>query len=96
MNVRFLVEAQRDVDQAFAWYEDQVVGLGYDFLDELDASIRLILSYPAGFAVVEKDIRRCLLKRFPFSVVYGTEGASIVVVAVAHMKMNPDHWSQRA
>lgn len=71
MNVRFLIEAEQDVDEAFAWYEEQVIGLGYDFLDELDQAVRLICSYPDGFMRIDADLKHCYMKRFPFSIVYG-------------------------
>ncbi len=46
MKVRFLTLAQREVDDAVSWYEQQAVGLGLEFLDELDRVVRLVRSYP--------------------------------------------------
>ena len=45
-------------------YEDQEVGLGYDFSAEVFAAIQNIVNYPDAWPVIEKDIRRCLVNRF--------------------------------
>ena len=50
MNVRFLTLADKEVDDAAAWYEEQAEGLSRDFLDELDRAVRLIRIYPASGA----------------------------------------------
>ncbi len=89
MNVRFLSEAKNEMDDAFLWYEEQVTGLGYDFLGAVDDGIYLISSFPNSYEVVRDELRRCILKRFPFCVIYGVENDVIVVVAVAHMKKFP-------
>lgn len=87
--------AKAELDEAFAWYEDQVVGLGYEFLDAFDQSIRLIASFPELFEEIECGVRRCLVNRFPYGVLYGIDGDSIVVVAVAHLKREPTFWIDR-
>jgi plasmid stabilization system protein ParE len=66
--VSFLPLAQAELDDAFNWYEDQAVGLGYEFLRELDQSIRLIASFPKFHPLVGNKIRRCLVNRFPYGV----------------------------
>lgn len=42
MKIRFLTLAQREVDDAVNWYEQQTEGLGKRFLDELDRAVRLV------------------------------------------------------
>ncbi|MGI9067174.1 MAG: hypothetical protein ACR2HX_12335 [Pyrinomonadaceae bacterium] len=46
MNIRFLILADQEVDDAVAWHDEQTEGLGRDFLDELDRVVRLIKTYP--------------------------------------------------
>jgi hypothetical protein len=48
MNIRFLDPAQREVDDAVAWYDEQDPdeNLGLDFLDSLDRSLQLIRTFP--------------------------------------------------
>jgi len=44
---------------------------------------------------IERDIRRCLFARFPYSLIYGVEEQTIVVIAVAHSHRVPDYWMDR-
>jgi len=95
MKVRFLTPAQAEVDDAVTWYDSQAQGLGLQFLDELDRAIRRIVSYPLSHADIEKGLRRCLLSRFPYGIIYGLDSETIVVVAVAHLHREPRYWVDR-
>jgi plasmid stabilization system protein ParE len=95
MKIAFLPTAQNELDDAFSWYEEQAVGLGYEFLDEIDKSLRLIASYPELQPLVDKKVRRCLANRFPYGIFYGVAGSTIIVVAVAHLKRKPAYWRSR-
>lgn len=94
MNVRFLRLAQRDVDDAFEWHEQQSEGLGTAFLDELDRSVRLVRAYPLVANQIEPEIRRFLFPHFPYSLIYGIDRETIVVIAVAHQHREPGHWAR--
>ncbi len=95
MNIRFLKLAQTEVDEAVVWYEGKAEGKGRDFLDELDRVVRLVKAYPLASAEIEPEIRRCLFARFPCSLVYGIDGQTIVVVALAHSHRQPRYWIDR-
>jgi plasmid stabilization system protein ParE len=95
MKVRFLTPAQAEVDDAVTWYDSQAQGLGLQFLDELDRAIRRIVSYPLSHADIKEGLRRCLLSRFPYGIIYGLDSETIVVVAVAHLHREPRYWVDR-
>jgi len=95
MKIRFLTLAEDEVDDAVIWYNEQVEGLGREFLDELDRAVRLVRRYPNATTEVESGIRRCVLARFPYSLIYGIEEESIVVIAVAHLHRQPRYWADR-
>ena len=95
MKVEFLETAQTELDQAFQWYEMQQQNLGKQFLNEFDAAVRRIVAYPEAYLLIEKEIRRCLIKRFPYGVWYGIEADKIIVIAVAHLHRQPDYWLSR-
>lgn len=95
MNTRFLDRAATDIDDAFLWYEDQVVGLGYSFLAAISDAVSLIRSHPDGFPIVRGSLRRCLLNRFPYGLVYSVENGEIVVAAVAHTRRYPAYWEEK-
>jgi len=94
MNIRFLTLAQKEVDDSVRWYDEQA-SLGRDFLDELDRAVRLIKSYPLAATEIEAGIRRCLLHRFPYALIYGIDEEAIVVIALAHLHRKPRYWSDR-
>ncbi|MBM3285552.1 MAG: type II toxin-antitoxin system RelE/ParE family toxin [Candidatus Aminicenantes bacterium] len=93
--VRFLTLAQQEVDDAVAWYNEQVNGLGQEFLDELNRGIRRVAAFPMSCPEIDPGLRRCLLARFPYGLVYSLEGDTIVVVAVAHLHREPRYWVDR-
>ena len=72
-----------------------LVPLGKIFLDEIERAERLIKESPATWPILEGNLRRYLLRRFPFGIIYFQETKEIVVVAVAHLHRNPDYWKER-
>jgi len=95
VKIRFLSVARQELDDAFDWYESQSAGLGYEFLDELDRAVRRIKVYPDSCMELVPGLRRALLSRFPYGLIYGQEPAAIVVVAVAHLHREPRYWIDR-
>ena len=93
--VRFLTLAQQEVDDTVAWYNEQVDGLGQEFLDELNRGVRRVAAFPTACPEIGSGLRRCLLARFPYGLVYSLEGDTIVVVAVAHLHREPRYWVDR-
>lgn len=95
MKIRFLTLADREVDEAVVWFEQQAEGLSRDFLDELDRAVRLVKRHPYLAAEIEPEIRRFLFARFPYSLIYGIDLETIVVIAVAHNHRKPRYWAER-
>ena len=95
MKIDFLDLARQELDDAFDWYEAQAPGLGYDFLSEIDRAVRRILVYPQSAAIIETGLRRVLINRFPYGIIYGLDEDRVVVVAVAHLHREPCYWIDR-
>ena len=95
MKINFLPIAQAELDGAFDWYQEQMIGLGYDFLEALNNTLRLIVSYPELPPVMSGNIRRYLLNRFPYAIYYGVADERIVVIAVSHLRRKPEYWLVR-
>jgi plasmid stabilization system protein ParE len=95
MKIRFLTLAQQELDDAVAWYESQQPGLGLQFLNEIDRTIKRIVIYPKSCAEIEDGIRRCLIKRFPYGVIYGIEHDTVIIIAVSHLHRKPRYWYRR-
>jgi len=96
LNVRFLAIAQRETDDAVTWYNEQLDGLGQEFLDELDRTVRRTVAFPLSCGEIEPGLRRCLMARFPYGIIYGIDGDGLVVIAVAHLHREPRYWIDRA
>ncbi|MEI6150787.1 MAG: type II toxin-antitoxin system RelE/ParE family toxin [bacterium] len=92
MKVRFLFTAERELQDAFEWYENQVPGLGAELIVEVDRSVRLVMQYPETCADLGEGIRRMLVNRFPYGVWYAVEGDTIVVYAIAHLHRKPRRY----
>ena len=89
-------EAEADLAEAFQWYEQQVRGLGDQFLLCVDAVMASIERNPQLYPVVHKGvIRRALTRRFPYGVFFVEGERSVSVIAVAHVKRNPRFWKDR-
>jgi len=95
MNIRLLEPAQAELDEAIAWYAKQAPGLDDAFLIETLKVIKLIEQFPAAWHPLTPQIRRCRLKRFPYSVVYTQDVDDILILAVAHQHRKPNYWRAR-
>lgn len=73
MILRYTGRAKDDLATAFAWYEQQRRGLGFEFLDCVKAGIETILQMPKLYAKHHVHFRRTLVRRFPFSIFYTIE-----------------------
>ena len=84
--------AQREIGEAYTWYEEQLPGLGARFLEALDTQFEAIASSPALFAETQRGIRRAFLSRFPYGVFYASRSDLISVLAVIHAARHPRRW----
>jgi toxin ParE1/3/4 len=62
--------AAADVEDAWRWYEARREGLGDEFLKVAQATLESICAHPESAPVVHRDIRRKLLRRFPYGFFY--------------------------
>ncbi len=88
-------EVYEELEEARAWYEDHAVGLGDEFLDEVERAVSTIQSSPEAWPTYSHQTRRFLVHRFPFSVVYRYDKMKIQIVAVAHQRRKPGYWMSR-
>ena len=95
MKHRFVDEALAEFIAAARYYNKQVPGLGETFADEVETGIEIILSDPSLWRVIEEDVRRYLIKRFPYGIYYTIENEAIIIWAVKHLHRDPDYWQHR-
>jgi plasmid stabilization system protein ParE len=92
---RYLPPAEEEMTEAAIFYEDQSRGLGVEFLDDVQRTIDRLRDNPMLGQVVVDDLRRGLLARFPFSLLYVIESDSLLIVAVSHQRRRPEYWRDR-
>lgn len=95
MKYGFHPEAEAEFLDAIEYYEGCKPGLGYEFAIEVHSTIENILSYPNAWTILEENIRRCQVRRFPYGIVYSQDGDVIFVLAVMHLHRDPDCWKNR-
>ena len=95
MSLRLLEPAQRELDDAIAWYAVQAPGLGDAFLLETLKVFRLIEQHPSAWHPLSENTRRCRLSRYPYAVIYTSDDAGLLVMAIAHLHRKPDYWRHR-
>ena len=90
-------EAERDLADAHAWYESQRQGLGSEFLRSVEATLAAITRSPEMYPCIHEQVRRALVRRFPYGIFYVVDHdpARVVVLAVMHARRSPQTWQQR-
>lgn len=88
-------EAEQDLAEAYAWYEEQRIGLGEEFLSCVDACIEAFRRMPEMHAVVYENYRRALVRRFPYTVFYEYVEGTVTVYCVFHTSQDPEKWLRR-
>jgi plasmid stabilization system protein ParE len=93
--VRFLRPAEQEMLDAARFYELQSHGLGTDFIDKIDSAARDIGMHPDRWPVVRCSLRRRLIHRFPYALLYRVDAEEVVVLATMHVHRRPDYWIDR-
>jgi plasmid stabilization system protein ParE len=92
---RFLLPAELEMLDAARYYESQSPQLGVDFLEKVESAVRDVKQNPERWPVIRLDIRRRLVHRFPYGILYRVAPDEIVIVAVMHLHRRPDYWVDR-
>ncbi len=93
--IEFHSEAAEEVVATIKWYQARSPAVAEAFARELERAIQKILDAPERWPRDSTGLRRLLLHRFPFSVVYRVEVQCVKVIAVAHAHRRPRYWLSR-
>ena len=93
--VRFLDPAERELLDAAVYYQRQSQGLGIDFLDKIEAASDDIAQDPERWPPIRQGVRRRLIHRFPYALLYRIDPTEVVILAVMHLHRRPDYWIDR-
>jgi hypothetical protein len=95
MPIEFFPEAEQEMIEAALYYQSLSSGLGNEFLAAVERAVHSIATSPQTWPILEGDLRRRLIKRFPFGILYRIEPDEILIVAVAHLRKKPGYWKKR-
>jgi plasmid stabilization system protein ParE len=94
-NVIVRPEAAREIQEAFDWYEGRGEGLGLEFLRAADACLSGVRRNPSAFQPVHDQVRRALLRKFPYALFYLLSDDTLVIIACFHVRRSPADWQRR-
>lgn len=87
--------AQRELDEAAAYYDAESPGLGSAFLSEFEHALQQIRALPEAAPVGLGSVRVRVLVAFPYSLHYALLGDAVLVLALAHHSRRPFYWRER-
>lgn len=98
MQILFHPDAQGELNHAISHYESNEPGLGNQFAIEIFAAVERIKANPGMWPILDHQIRRCLVHRFPYGVIYSVDEqrSQVLILAVMHLHRQPGYWSGRS
>lgn len=93
--VRLLPEAEFDLAQAAIFLETRVPGLGADFTAQADSAIDRLRENPRVGTELNPGVRKLMIRRFPYNLIYRVLPDFVLVLAVAHHRRRPGYWRER-
>jgi plasmid stabilization system protein ParE len=95
LRVMFHELAEVELNEATQYYASEVASLGLAFLAEVERSIEQIRDHPEAAPIIHKIVRRRLLRRFPYSILYTIGDDAVHILAIANQKRRPFYWHRR-
>ena len=92
---RFHPEAELEMNQAAAWYESHQKNLGKRFIVSIQDALNRIQLHPELYPIIEGDVHRCLVKTFPFGILFRISPGMIIITAVMNLNRDPGYWKDR-
>ena len=94
-SLRFDAAAERELHEAFDFYELESPGLGEVFLAEIERRLAQIAAFPEASESLSEGVRRRLLHTFPYALLYSLRADEVRILAVAHQRRRPFYWEDR-
>lgn len=96
MIVTFRKAARFEFDEAADWYDGEQMGLGSEFISEIEGLVQRIVASPLLYQKVFANIRRAVAPRFPYSVYYKLRKQEIIILAFFEGARDPTIWQRRS
>jgi plasmid stabilization system protein ParE len=92
----FRPEAEAEIVAAADWYESRSAGLAAELIRAVDAVVAGIQRNPLQHPEIRSPLRRALLRRFPYSIIYRVAAEEIVIAGCLHWRQHPRRWQSRS
>ena len=87
--------AEIELNEAAEYYDRERLGLGGAFLTEVERAAENVLEFPESSPRVASTVRRKLLRRFPYGILYSLRPDEVRILAVMNLKRRPFYWRGR-
>jgi len=87
--------AERELNEAAQYYDHEEPGLGASFLQEVDRCLQSVAAHPEAGLILRGSVRRRLLRRFPYGLLYTIKPTGIRILAVMNLRRRPTYWIGR-
>jgi toxin ParE1/3/4 len=91
----FHPEALNEYAEAVRYYTEQRVEIAQAFINVIEDTVYRIRVSPTRYAKIDEDVRRCMVRKFPYGVLYTIEQDYILILAVMHYGREPGYWKSR-
>ena len=91
----FHPDAALEFKDAVRRYAEMDSALGSDFEAKVEESLVNAVVFPDAWRELVPGIRRCLLRRFPYGIIYTHDEDNFYVLAIMHLHQKPDYWKKR-
>ena len=95
MKVIFDPEAREELVESARFLEEKTVGLGLDLMAAVEQAANRLTKFPQLGPVENANIRKCLVRGFPFTLLYEVNPDHIYIAAVMHQHRRPGYWKKR-
>ena len=90
MRIEYHPLTETDLNRAISYYNKQQVGLGDELRTEVYSAIERIAKNHLGYAEIEQNVRRCPVRRFPYSVIFRVVDANtLLILVIRHHRRHP-------
>ncbi len=95
MKIAIAKIAQQEFNEAKEFYEIEQSDLGFHFENEIKRSLLRIKQFPLTWSIELGEVRRYLVHRFPYKILYSIQDQTIIILAFAHFHRKPTYWINR-
>lgn len=96
MKIEYHPALEGELKQVRDYYEERSSGLGVAFVDEFERQVLAIAAMPTRWMFVKDDLRRVLMRRFPYVIYFrNPDPETVRITVVKHEKRHPAYGLSR-